>query len=42
MRGFLDQKFPNGSYVILLYPTTKIQAEKIINDILMREWKFTK
>ena len=37
---FRDQKFPNGSYVILLYLTTKIQAEKkIINDILMREWK---
>jgi hypothetical protein len=41
MRGFFrDQKFPNGSYVILLSLTTKIQAEKkIINDILMREWK---
>ena len=41
MRGFFrDQKFPNGSYVILLTLTTKIQAEKkIINDILMREWK---
>ena len=41
MRGFFrDQKFPKGSYVILLSLTTKIQAEKkIINDILMREWK---
>ena len=41
MRGFFrDQKFPNGSYVVLLSLTTKIQAEKkIINDILMREWK---
>jgi len=41
LRGFFrDQKFSNGSYAILLSLTTKIQAEKkIINDILMREWK---
>ena len=41
MRGFFrDQKFSNGTYVILLSLTSKIQAEKkTINDILMREWK---
>ena len=41
LRGFFrDQKFSDGPYVILLSLTTKIQAEKkIINDILMREWK---
>ena len=41
IRGFFrDQQFSNGPYVILLSLTTKIQAEKkIINDILMREWK---
>ena len=41
IRGFFrNQKYSNGSYVILLSLTTKIQAEKnAINDILMCEWK---